>query len=124
MHWCTACGDVMEDHPTRCYEGDYHQHFPALCCPGCDCGSFEEAHSEEEIVKAPEELLTRLKGAVGRIDKHHDGTRDGCMLCCTGRDCDVRIVTDAAKEIMAILQGHVDAFSPEVPTTCELVETG
>ena len=65
--------------------------------------------------------LKKLKSAVARIDKHHDGTRSGCMLCCTGRDCDVRIVTDAAKEILSILQAHADSF---YPGEAELLGTG
>lgn len=69
-------------------------------------------------------ILRRLKGAVGRINKHHDGTRDGCMLCCRGEDCDVRIVTDAATEIMAVMQRFVDSWYPEVSITSELAETG
>lgn len=41
-HVCMVCFDLSETHPERCPAGDNH-HSP-LCCPGCWCQSFEEAH--------------------------------------------------------------------------------
>ena len=37
MHICTVCLRLAEDHEEK--------HWPPPCCPGCDCGSFELAHS-------------------------------------------------------------------------------
>lgn len=42
VHYC-VCGLSVEEHRERsddCGE----RHFPALCCKGCPCRSFEEAH--------------------------------------------------------------------------------
>lgn len=45
-HICEVCSQDSAEHPDQCYEpghiGDVH--LPPLCCPGCPCGSFEDAH--------------------------------------------------------------------------------
>lgn len=43
VHVCTICGQPSGDHDSDCDVCDC-AHFPPLCCPGCDCGSFEDAH--------------------------------------------------------------------------------
>lgn len=47
-HFCEVCFASMHDHLSRCYgrndEEEAHFHAPALCCPGCPCGSYEEYH--------------------------------------------------------------------------------
>lgn len=45
MHICIECGDSVEAHDEMCRVGC--RHFPALCCPGCPCLSFYEAHPIE-----------------------------------------------------------------------------
>lgn len=45
-HACTQCFRSFTVHPEECQRGC--RHFPPLCCPGCDCGSFERAHEETE----------------------------------------------------------------------------
>ena len=46
-HICGICFQDSAEHDSRCYEqgceGDTH--WPALCCPGCPCRSYEEAHA-------------------------------------------------------------------------------
>lgn len=50
MHACGECGMDSVDHPAECYEPDcgIGNHWPSLCCPGCPCLSFEEAHPKEK----------------------------------------------------------------------------
>lgn len=49
-HDCGVCYTNFLSHHERCYdpshadEGMPVNHFPALCCPGCGCGSYERAH--------------------------------------------------------------------------------
>ena len=48
-HYCEVCFTSMFDHPERCFgwgDEEPHYHMTPLCCPGCPCGSFEEAHPE------------------------------------------------------------------------------
>lgn len=45
MHWCTVCGRAAPDHAESCQGACEFDHFPPLCCPGCHCESFEEAHA-------------------------------------------------------------------------------
>jgi hypothetical protein len=45
QHICTICGHPVEDHPSKCTCGCEQTFFVPTCCPGCDCLSFEEAHS-------------------------------------------------------------------------------
>lgn len=50
-HICTGCFQPSERHEARC-EDEAHgdqvvRHWPPLCCPGCDCHSYERAHPEE-----------------------------------------------------------------------------
>lgn len=42
-HICTVCFLPANDHDELCVQCG-RGHFPALCCPGCDCESFEKAH--------------------------------------------------------------------------------
>lgn len=42
MHVCTVCIQVAVSHPSECDCGE--RHWPALCCLGCDCRSYEAAH--------------------------------------------------------------------------------
>lgn len=47
-HECGVCYGYVHEHQEQCFEGEpwheYHHHIPPLCCQGCGCGSFEEAH--------------------------------------------------------------------------------
>lgn len=45
-HRCTVCRRDGHMHPDKCKLGC--SHWPPLCCPGCDCQSFEMAHPEKE----------------------------------------------------------------------------
>lgn len=58
MHVCTVCHSTIEEHSTHCPEGCYH--WPSLCCPGCDCGSFELGHRE---------LEPDVENFAGKVDK-------------------------------------------------------
>ena len=50
MHWCEVCGFPANKHDERCWVGgEEHRHWPALCCPGCGCLSFEEAHPDVPV---------------------------------------------------------------------------
>lgn len=46
MHLCGVCSVDSSRHPSSCYEEDCEviKHWPVLCCPGCLCLSYEEAH--------------------------------------------------------------------------------
>lgn len=56
-HVCTVCFSLAENHPEEGCDCGV-SHFPALCCPGCDCGSYEEAH----ITTA--ELIANFRGGI------------------------------------------------------------
>lgn len=43
-HACSVCGADSVEHPSRSYNCG-ERHWPSLCCPGCGCLSFEEAHT-------------------------------------------------------------------------------
>lgn len=48
-HVCDQCFASMFDHLERCYDDSHGDdlpgyHSPPLCCPGCGCKSYEEAH--------------------------------------------------------------------------------
>jgi hypothetical protein len=43
-HICTVCHQPSHRHDEECNLGC--RHYPALCCQGCRCGSFDEAHRE------------------------------------------------------------------------------
>lgn len=52
MHACSQCGGTVEQHPEMCEVGCMH--FPPLCCPGCDCRSFETAqHEPDDLLSIP-----------------------------------------------------------------------
>jgi hypothetical protein len=55
-HECSVCYQKVSQHDETCWaNGVEHRHWPALCCPGCVCQSFEAAHSElHEPFKDPE----------------------------------------------------------------------
>lgn len=63
-HYCTVCCRPLEAHREACDCGRELSYFPALCCPGCDCGSWEEAHKTGEKV----ELV--VKGWANRSNHH------------------------------------------------------
>lgn len=44
-HICEVCFQSMFDHDEECWYGC--KHYPALCCKGCACQSFEEAYHSE-----------------------------------------------------------------------------
>lgn len=46
MHICLICLQEAGDHSWQCHDINCEQarHWPPLCCPGCPCESFEEAH--------------------------------------------------------------------------------
>lgn len=47
VHFCTVCINRASDHPEDCTDRRCGQrHWPALCCPGCECRSFEDAHPD------------------------------------------------------------------------------
>lgn len=46
-HTCTVCFQSFEKHGESC-EYCEAKHWPPLCCAGCDCGSFEQAHPDAE----------------------------------------------------------------------------
>ena len=46
-HVCTACFRDMTEHDELCSCG-CGRFFPALCCPGCACHSYEDAHQHAE----------------------------------------------------------------------------
>jgi hypothetical protein len=43
-HPCGVCFLDFAVHPEQCEVIEGERHWPPLCCPGCPCGSFEEAH--------------------------------------------------------------------------------
>lgn len=49
-HVCEVCGTTMDAHESfrdceYCSTDEQSiTHFPATCCPGCPCGSWEEQH--------------------------------------------------------------------------------
>jgi len=53
-HVCTVCYRASEAHPERSEDCD-EWHFPALCCVGCECRSWEQAHSLPFAVPRDEE---------------------------------------------------------------------
>lgn len=49
VHVCEVCGQDANEHPEACYDEAHGRdvparHWPAPCCPGCPCLSWEEAH--------------------------------------------------------------------------------
>ena len=45
MHLCDVCCASSDAHSQHCdSELCEDWHWPPLCCPGCLCGSYEEAH--------------------------------------------------------------------------------
>ena len=57
-HYCTVCFRPVDAHDEHCDVDDCCGHWPALCCPGCACESFEQAHPE----------LTAASPAHSRVD--------------------------------------------------------
>jgi len=49
VHECGACFAPMNRHSEMCVFGCFH--WPALCCPGCDCESFQEAHPPDTVLR-------------------------------------------------------------------------
>ena len=47
LHICTVCYMASRRHSERCDCGV--NHWPPLCCPGCDCHSYENAHYKRVI---------------------------------------------------------------------------
>src|SRR5262245_1995608 len=43
MHYCTVCSRDSAVHPSACLESACEgvPHWPSLCCPGCECVSYE-----------------------------------------------------------------------------------
>lgn len=52
IHRCTVCGSSSRRHPEQCDCGCGEFFWPALCCEGCGCGSFEEAHRARDEMRA------------------------------------------------------------------------
>jgi hypothetical protein len=71
MHTCTACFRARDLHPETCDCGE--KHFPPLCCPGCDCRSFERAHP------APKDASEACPHGA------HQGR--GCQVACLNCGC-------------------------------------
>lgn len=46
-HICTVCFQSFRAHRAKCDCGCGRGFLGALCCEGCDCGSYEEAHPKE-----------------------------------------------------------------------------
>ena len=55
-HTCEQCFMDSDDHSQECYEPEADcpqgRHWPALCCPGCPCHSYEDAHPMLHILQA------------------------------------------------------------------------
>jgi hypothetical protein len=70
-HVCTECFAPVEAHPADCSGCDGF-HFPPLCCPGCDCQSFETIHGTvppfpQEPAPGPEAVEVPIE--LGRCGK-------------------------------------------------------
>lgn len=67
-HVCDVCYYLDSEHPERCERGC--QHFPAVCCRGCPCESWEEEHKP---VPAGRNMLGRATdvGDLVLIDATH-----------------------------------------------------
>ena len=46
VHVCTVCFADSANHDSECPCG-CASYLSPLCCPGCDCRSYEEAHEEQ-----------------------------------------------------------------------------
>lgn len=57
-HICTVCGKSSWNHREKCDCGKVH--FPAPCCIGCDCGSYEEIHKEKLLTEQLAKATTRI----------------------------------------------------------------
>lgn len=44
-HICEVCSQPGHDHTEQCARDHACLHWPPLCCPGCPCRSFEDAHA-------------------------------------------------------------------------------
>lgn len=44
-HICTVCSQQGDDHTDDCPGDCGLRYWPPLCCKGCDCGSYEQAHT-------------------------------------------------------------------------------
>lgn len=46
LHVCDVCCQTSDQHPEQCPSPDHPPHpvWPAMCCQGCACLSYEEAH--------------------------------------------------------------------------------
>lgn len=66
-HMCFVCYLYVHEHDTRCVEdGDPHEHMPALCCLGCGCESYEEAHPGAAARRAAE-LAEERQGQIDAL---------------------------------------------------------
>lgn len=51
-HRCGVCFQESGAHDEHCYRNpcEVGNHWPPLCCPGCPCASFEDAHGPAPTV--------------------------------------------------------------------------
>ncbi len=69
-HICTECFSFASQHEEACEVDGCEGHWPPLCCRGCDCRSFEDAHldppAEQDIVIARGDVAAAAEDVVDR----------------------------------------------------------
>ena len=73
QHYCSVCSRSAGQHSEDCPCGCGESFLMPLCCPGCDCGSFEDAHAE--LLDSPKEHPDQYQCFCGNC---------GCHVC----ECD------------------------------------
>lgn len=79
-HMCTTCAQRADTHPEACGVANDCYHYPALCCPGCDCRAFEEAH--------PMPVAVHPCGCLATNPVERTEGRFTCTRCHRGWDVD------------------------------------
>ena len=72
-HICSVCFLPGHAHDGECDCGE--RHWPPLCCPGCDCGSYEESHRTLPIAPADGSRVEVTMYLTGRT------TYETCPVC-------------------------------------------
>lgn len=69
-HECMECYRYVHEHEPRCFEpdGEAHEHHPPLCCLGCPCESYEEAHPGARARHEAELAAERQDAIDGLLD--------------------------------------------------------
>ena len=92
-HICTVCFCPSILHLSRCdvgeADGSEHWHHAPLCCAGCDCRSFEEAH--------PVADLSERCTSCGDVTEDWIWMRDAtlCRDCADDEDDDAQYASEA-----------------------------